>query len=127
MNHQPETSNFESIVRKSFAKQSMMMHLGAEIYNVSPSSVEIRLPHRYERLQQHGLFHGGATTAILDTTGGYAAYSLFKPDEETLTVEYKVNFLAPVLGDQLVARAQVVKLGKNLSVTRGEAYAIKDG
>ena len=127
MNHQPETSRFETMVRESFAKQGMMMHLGAEIFNVCPGSVEIRLPHKHKTLQQHGLFHGGATTAILDSAGGYAAYSLFKPGEEILTVEYKVNFLAPAIGDQLVARGQVVKIGKNLSVTKGAAYAIKDG
>ena len=87
MKHQPETPKFESMVRNSFAKQGMMVHLGAEICNVCPGSVEIRLPYRHEALQQHGLFHGGATTAILDTAGGYAAYSLFKPGEEILTVE----------------------------------------
>ena len=127
MSNQPETPNFVQMVRDSFSKQGLMVHLGAKISYVRPGSVEIRLAHRNEVLQQHGLFHGGATTAILDSAGGYAAFSLFKPDDEILTVEYKVNFIAPAVGDELVARGHVVKLGKSLTVTRGEAYIIKDG
>ena len=127
MKHHPETADFKNMVFKSFAKQGMMTHLGAKISEVRPGSVEIRLAYKTEILQQHGLFHGGATTAILDSAGGYAALSLFKPGEEVLTVEYKINFIAPAIGDELIARGEVVKVGKSLSITRGNAYVIKDG
>ena len=127
MNYQPETPEFETMVRDSFSKMTMMAHLGASLSSVRPGAVEVRLVHREELLQQHGLFHGGVTTTILDSAGGYAAFSLFKPGDEILTVEYKVNFIAPAIGDELVARGEVVKIGKSLSITRGEACVIKRG
>ena len=127
MNHQPETPEFEAMVRESFSRMGMMAHLGAKISIVRPGAVEVRLSHRDELLQQSGLFHGGVTTTILDSAGGYAAFSLFKSDDEILTVEYKVNFIAPAIGDELVARGEVIKIGKILSITRGEACVIKDG
>ena len=127
MNYQPETPEFETMVRDSFSKMTMMAHLGASLSSVRPGAVEVRLVHREELLQQHGLFHGGVTTTILDSAGGYAAFSLFKPGDEILTVEYKVNFIAPAIGDELVARGEVVKIGKSLSITRGEACVLKSG
>ena len=127
MKYQPETPEFETMVRNSFSKMTMMAHLGARLSSVRPGAVEVRLIHREELLQQHGLFHGGVTTTILDSAGGYAAFSLFKPGDEILTVEYKVNFIAPAIGDELVARGEVVKIGKSLSITRGEACVLKSG
>lgn len=127
MSFQPATPDYDAMVRGSFAKQGMMRHLGADIADVRPGFVEIRLPHRDEVLQQHGLFHGGATSSILDSAGGYAALSLFTPGDGILTVEFKVNLTAPAMGDELVARGEIVKLGKTLSVTRGEALVVRDG
>jgi uncharacterized protein (TIGR00369 family) len=94
----------------------MMTHLGTEIANVCLGSVEIRLPHRNEALQQHGLFHCGATTTISDSAGRYAAMHCLS-QTKILRVKYKINFLAPAIGDQIVANGQVVKLSKNLSAT----------
>ena len=127
MNYLPETPEFETMVRDSFSKMAMMEFLGAKLSSVEPGAVEVQLSHRKELLQQHGLFHGGVTTTILDSAGGYAAFSLFKPGDEILTVEYKVNFIAPANGDKLIARGEVVKIGKSLSITRGEARVIKSG
>ena len=127
MNYVPETPEFETMVRDSFSKMAMMEFLGARLSSVEPGAVEVQLLHRKELLQQHGLFHGGITTTILDSAGGYAAFSLFKPGDEILTVEYKVNFIAPANGDKLIARGEVVKIGKSLSITRGEARVIKSG
>ena len=127
MNYVPETPEFETMVRDSFSKMAMMDFLGAKLSSVEPGAVEVQISHRKELLQQHGLFHGGVTTTILDSAGGYAAFSLFKPGDEILTVEYKVNFIAPANGDKLIARGEVVKIGKSLSITRGEARVIKSG
>ena len=127
MNYVPETPEFETMVRDSFSKMAMMEFLGAKLSSVEPGAVEVQVSHRKELLQQHGLFHGGVTTTILDSAGGYAAFSLFKPGDEILTVEYKVNFIAPANGDKLIARGEVVKIGKSLSITRGEARVIKSG
>ena len=127
MIHRPATTEFATMVRESFLQQGLMAHLGARLSAIQPGFVEIRLAHQTNLLQQHGLFHGGATSAILDSAGGYAAFSLFEPGDEILTVEYKVNFIAPAIGDEIVAQGEVVKSGKQLSVTRGEDYVTKDG
>ena len=119
MIHRPATTEFATMVRESFLQQGLMAHLGARLSAIQPGFVEIRLAHQTNLLQQHGLFHGGATSAILDSAGGYAAFSLFEPGDEILTVEYKVNFVAPAIGDEIVAQGEVVKSGKQLSVTRG--------
>jgi len=124
---QPMTDNFDAMVRESFAKQGMMGFIGAEVAEVRPGFCEIHLPHRTELLQQHGFFHAGATSAIADTAGGYAAFSLFEPGDGVLTVEFKMNLTAPADGEKLIARGEVVKPGKTLTITRGEVLAVKDG
>ncbi len=98
--------------------------LGARLSQLEPGYCEIELLYRTGLLQQHGFFHGGGIAAIVDSAGGYAALSLFEPDEEVLTVEFKVNCLAPAEGEKLIAKGEVVRLGKTLTVTKGEVIAI---
>ncbi|MBT6095864.1 MAG: PaaI family thioesterase [Rhodospirillaceae bacterium] len=123
----PATENYAERVRESFSKQGMMSHMGAEVTEVRPGYCEVVLPHRPEILQQHGFFHGGALASIVDTAGGYAAFSLFDADDGILTVEFKINCLAPARGEKLLARGEVVKLGRTLTVTKGEVIAVEDG
>ena len=127
MKPQPVNLQYKSMVRESFAKQGLMDHIGAELITVRPGFSEIRLLYCNDVSQQHGLFHGGVTASILDTAGGYAGLSLFEADEGVLTVEFKINLIAPAMGDELIARGEVVKPGKSLTVTRGEAIVIKNG
>ena len=114
-------------VRQSFARQAFMSHLGAELVDVSPGRCEIGLAHRPELTQQHGYVHGGAIGAIVDSAMGYAGYSLAPPGATVLTVEYKINLVAPAEGDRFVARGEVVKAGRTITVCRGEVFAVKDG
>jgi len=123
----PRSDDFEAMVRSSFAKQGMMGFIGAQVADVRPGFCEIHLPRRDELLQQHGFFHAGATSAIVDSAGGYAAFSLFEPGDGVLTVEFKLNLTAPADGEKLIARGEVVKPGKTLTITRGEVLAVKDG
>ncbi len=118
---------YKERVRASFGKQGMMASMGAEVTGIGPGFCEITLPHGPDVLQQHGFFHGGAVGAIADTAGGYAAFSLFEPDDSILTVEFKVNCVAPAKGEKLIARGEVVKAGRTLTVTRGEVIAVADG
>ena len=127
MNLQPTHPEYKTMVRESFVKQGLMAHIDAELTTVEPGFTEIRLPYRNSVSQQHGLFHGGVTASILDSAGGYAAYSLFEVGDGILTVEFKVNLIAPATGDELIARAKVIKLGESLSVARGEAFVVKYG
>jgi len=104
-----------------------MEHLGAKLSLIEPGSVEIRVPFRAELTQQHGYFHAGVTGAIADTACGYAAYTLMPADATVLTVEYKLNLLAPADGEELIARANVVKAGKTLTICRGDVLVRRAG
>ncbi|MGW1339574.1 PaaI family thioesterase [Kribbella sp. NPDC002412] len=115
----------EARVRDSFERQGLMHHLGAQLSEIAPGRVHIVLPSRPEVTQQHGYFHAGATSAIADSAGGYAAYTLFPDDSSVLTVEYKINLLAPAEGNHLEAIGTVLKSGRTLTVCRLEVYAIQ--
>lgn len=121
----PVDQNFERRVRESFARQGIMTHIGAELGRVEPGYCEIRLPFQQTLTQQHGFFHGGVTTTIADSACGYAAFTLMPADASVLTIEYKVNFLAPARGEQLLARGHVVKPGRNIIVSQSEVTVIK--
>src|SRR3989304_1856778 len=91
---------FESRVRASFERQGIMRLIGARMTHVTPGRVEIELPYRADLTQQHGYFHAGVTGTIADSAGGYAGYTLFPPDSTVLTIEYKINLVAPAEGDK---------------------------
>jgi len=110
-------------VQASFGQQSIMALLGAKLDAVEPGRVDIVLPYRADLCQQNGFLHAGISTTIADSAGGYAAFTLFGPDEEVLTSEFKMNFLAPAKGDRFVATGRVVKPGKRLSVCQVEMHA----
>jgi uncharacterized protein (TIGR00369 family) len=95
---EPAAPEIQARIRASFERQSLMRHLGARIGHVGPGCVHIVLPSRPEMTQQHGYIHAGATSAIADSAGGYAAFTLFPENTAVLTVEYKINFLAPAVG-----------------------------
>jgi uncharacterized protein (TIGR00369 family) len=113
-------SDVERRVRDSFARQAFMGLLGASIARVAPGEVDIALPFKAELVQQHGFLHAGVTTAIADSACGYAALTLMAPDAAVLSVEYKVNMLAPARGSRFLALGRVVKSGRTVTVVRGE-------
>jgi uncharacterized protein (TIGR00369 family) len=119
----PQNTEFETRVRESFARQGAMQLIGARILTLRAGFCAIELPFRNDLTQQHGYIHAGLVSTIADSAGGYAGFTLFPDDASVLTVEYKMNFLAPAVGKRLVAEAQVVKPGRTLAVTRGEVYA----
>ena len=123
MNHQPRNPDFEERVRGSFARQNAMGLIGARVTRVEPGRVEIELPVREYLGQQHGFVHGGIVGMIADSACGYAAFTLMPADASVLTVEYKVNMLAPAEGELLVARGEVLKPGRTLSVVRADVGA----
>ncbi len=118
---------FAERVRASFARQTVMGLIGARLGRVAPGVVEIELPFRPDLCQQHGFFHAGVTSTIADSAAGYAGYSLFPPDASVLTVEFKINLLAPADGELLRAVGRVVKPGRTLTVTEAEVFVRKNG
>lgn len=121
----PVDPAYESRVRASFGRQKAMSHVGASLAAVAPGRVEIRLPFRDELTQQKGYVHGGIIGMIADSAAGYAAFSLMPASASLVTVEYKMNILAPGRGT-LVARGEVLKPGRTLTVARAEVYS-EDG
>src|SRR6266540_1768561 len=118
----PLDPNFAARIRASFGRQKAMTLIGARLSLVAPGVVEITLPFRDDLTQQKGFVHGGVIGMIADTACGYAAYSLMPADSSLVTVEYKMNILAPATR-ALVARGEVVKAGRTLTVARAEVYA----
>jgi len=124
---EPADPDFAARIRDSFARQGAMGHLGARMTRIVPGVVDIELAFRPELTQQHGFFHGGITGAIADTAGGYAAFTLIPADATMLTVEYKINLIAPADGERLVATGRVVRPGRTLTICEIEVSAVKDG
>jgi len=124
---QPANPGFEQTVRASFARQGIMAHLGATLTVIEPGRAEIHLPYSDEVSQQHGFFHGGVVGTIADSAGGYAGYSLMGAGDGVLTVEYKLNLMAPADGELLIARGEVVRPGRTLTVARAEVWVVKGG
>ena len=124
MRHQARNTNFAEEIKQSFAKQTIMGLIGAQLTRVEPGIIEIALPYRADLAQQHGYLHAGIVTTIADSACGYAAYSLMPPNSEVLSVEFKVNLLLPAKGEMFLASAQVVKSGKTLTVVRADVFSL---
>jgi uncharacterized protein (TIGR00369 family) len=118
----PQDPRFAARIRASFGRQKAMTLIGASLGAVEPGYVEVALRFRDDLTQQKGYVHGGILGMIADSACGYAAFSLMPADCSLVTVEYKINILNPAVGD-LVAKGQVVKPGRTLTVARAEVYA----
>jgi uncharacterized protein (TIGR00369 family) len=116
--------SFAEEIKASFAKQTIMGLIGAELSRVEPGIIEITLPYRADLAQQHGYLHAGIVTTIADSACGYAAYSLMPPQSEVLSVEFKVNLMRPAKGEMFVALAEVVKSGRTLTVVRADVLGV---
>jgi uncharacterized protein (TIGR00369 family) len=119
----PLNPSFARDVEDSFARQPIMKLIGARLALVAPGVVEITLPYRADLLQQNGYLHAGIITTIADSACGYAAYTLMPAGSNVLSVEFKVNLLRPAQGETFVARAEVIKAGRTLTVVRADVFA----
>ena len=123
----PLEASAEARIRDSFGQQGLMAHLGAELADLQRGLTVIRLPYRPELLQHHGYFHAGATSAIADSAGGYAAMTVFPMDRSVLTVEFKLNLINPARGERLEAQGRVVKPGRTLTICHLDVWAEDSG
>lgn len=126
MAHHATNPAFVEEIRQSFAKQTVMTLIGAELTRVEPGVIEITLPYRTDLTQQHGYVHAGIVTTIADSACGYAAYTLMPAGSDVLAVEFKVNLMRPAKGETFVARAEVMKSGRTLTVVRADVHALTD-
>ena len=117
----------EARLRESFATQGLMRHLGVEMVALRRGEAVLRLPFRRELTQHHGYFHGGATSALADTAGGYAGCSVLPQGMTVLTVEFKLNLLSPGQGDFLEAAGRVIRPGRTLIVCQLDVWSAGRG
>jgi uncharacterized protein (TIGR00369 family) len=120
-------SDVKMMIQHSFASQSLMRTLGAELSSLEKGAVEITAPILESSRQQHGFAHAGLTFSIGDSAAGYAALSTLPADHEVLTTEMKINLLAPGKGQRLVARGRVIKPGRRLIIVQSDIYALHHG
>jgi uncharacterized protein (TIGR00369 family) len=114
----------EQRINDSFNRQGLMRHLGVSIHSVAPGQVSLRMPFSPDLTQQHGYFHAGGTSALADTAGGYAGYTLFPANSSVLTIEFKINLLAPAQGDYLLAEGKVIRSGRTLTICQIDVYGV---
>ena len=124
LHSQPRDPDFEHRVRSSFARQAAMRMLGVTLERVAPGEVDLALPFRADLTQQHGFLHAGVATAVVDSACGYAALSLMEPGAAVLSVEFKVQLLAPARGAWFRGLGRVVRAGRTLTVVTGELRAL---
>lgn len=122
-NFEPSDPDFKQRVRDSFARQAAMATMGITLARVSPGEVELALPFRQDLTQQNGYLHAGVITTALDSACGYAAFTLMDAGASVLSVEFKVNLLAPARGEMFRAVARVVRAGRTLTVVSAEMHA----
>jgi uncharacterized protein (TIGR00369 family) len=125
--YKAQDPHFAERVRASLARQQAMTLIGASMAVVEAGYTEIHLPHNPEITQQHGYIHGGVVGMIADSAAGYAASTLTAAEVGVLTVEYKLNLLAPAEGQLLIAEGSVVRYGRTLIVTRADVFAVSHG
>jgi uncharacterized protein (TIGR00369 family) len=121
----PKDPDFAARVAASFARQNAMGLLGITLARVEPGEVELRFDYRPELTQQDGFIHAGIAATALDSACGYAAFTLMPAEARVLTIEYKINLLAPAQGDYFRAIGRVVKSGRTITVCDGEVLAVK--
>lgn len=124
---QPKNTRFAERVAESFALQGAMRTLGARLQNVLPGAVDIVFDWAPGLTQQHGFVHAGMVSAALDSACGYAAFSLMPEDAAVLTIEFKINLLAPARGDTFRMEGRVLKPGRTITVCEGRAFALSRG
>lgn len=108
----------------NFNRQTAMTTIGAELTHVAPGEVDIELPFRQDLCQQAGFIHAGMITTVIDTACGFAAQTLMPENSDVVTVEFKINFMSPAIGDRFIGRGRVTKAGKTLTITQGDVYAL---
>jgi uncharacterized protein (TIGR00369 family) len=127
MQFEPKTKNYKQKVEDSFKLQKFMEFIGAKLLKVEPGFCEIHLPYSENLTQQNGFFHAGIISTLADNAAGYASFSLMEEDSSVLSVEFKLNLISPGIGELLIARANVLKSGRTLTICRADVFILKDG
>jgi uncharacterized protein (TIGR00369 family) len=123
----PRNPDYVQSVRASFATQSFLRLIGAELGSIAPGQVEISVPYRADLAQQHGYFHAGVIATAADVTGGYSAYTMLPAGWSMLSTEFKINLISPAIGERLICRGQLLKAGRTLFPARVDVFCAQSG
>lgn len=124
----PAFEGYAERVRQSLRSQPFMdQMLRAEATSISPGRVEITVPVHAGLCQPHGNVHGIIASAVADSAAGYAAQTLLPEGYDVVTVEYKINYMAPGIGEKIVAVGDVIRAGRTLSVCAADVFAETNG
>ncbi|MFN0188007.1 MAG: PaaI family thioesterase [Bacteroidia bacterium] len=127
MTYIPKDEDFINRVKDSFARQKFMQLINAKLVNIEPGFCEIHIPYDISITQQHSFFHAGIVGTIADNAAGYSAFSLMDKNSSILTVEFKLNLMAPADGEFLIGKSHVLKYGKTLTICRSDVFIVKGG
>lgn len=123
-NFVPQDENFKDKVTKSFERQKAMKTLGITLEKIEAGRIELNMPYIEDFTQQHGFVHAGILSTAMDSACGYAAFSLMPKESAVLSIEFKINLLAPAIGEKFIITGEVLKAGKTISVCLSEAYSV---
>ena len=123
----PADPDYAQRVRQSFERQGAMATLGARLGEIAPGRVTVELDWAAALTQQHGFLHAGMVATALDSACGYAGFTLMPADAAVLTIEYKINLLAPAQGSRFRMEGVVLKPGRTITVSEGRAFALHEG
>jgi uncharacterized protein (TIGR00369 family) len=118
---------YEDRIQSNFDRQQVMKLIGARLVKVTAGEVHIELPYNQALTQQNGYIHAGILATLVDSACGYAAHSLMPPNSGVLSIEFKVNFLSPAIGDVFLGVGKVIKAGRTITVCSGEVFAFENG
>lgn len=122
MTEDPLAPEIAAKIHASFAAQSMMQTMGAELCEIGPGRAVITAEVAPHLRQQQGYSHAALAFAIADSAAGYAALSVMPPEAEVLSVEIKINLLSPGSG-RLVAEGRVIKPGRRLVIVAADVWS----
>lgn len=123
----PADAGWQARVRTSFSRQQVMATLGITLDRLAPGEVDLGVPYQESLTQQHGFLHAGVLATMADSACGYAAFSLMPDGTGVLSIEFKINLLAPAKGERFFARARVVRPGRTITVCEADVVAMDGG
>jgi uncharacterized protein (TIGR00369 family) len=124
---QAKDPDFKARITQSFSEQAVMQHINASLIGIDAGQVEIGFPYQLALTQQDGFIHAGISSTVMDSACGYAACTLMPVEARVLTIEFKINLLAPAAGDAFRAVGKVRKPGRSVFVAEAELYASSNG
>ena len=123
----PRNPDFAARIRREFDGQGAMQLIDAALDEVAAGRVTLSMPITHRVRQQYEVIHGGMVAALADSASGLAAISLLAAPDGVLSIEFKINLLAPGRSERMIARGDVIKAGRTVIVARAEVYCLEAG